>query len=132
MCGRPPVTFSKLLPILAIHHHLGKVGESAAVEFLRKKGCRVLETNFRFQHKEVDVIFLDGDVLVFGEIKTRSSLAGDFPEEAVGKRKQAAIKQVAQAYSAKHPYYAFFRFDVLSLLLHKGKLVELRHFVDAF
>lgn len=92
----------------------------------------MLETNFRFQQKEIDVIFEDGDILVFGEIKTRSSLEGDFPEEAVDHRKQAAIKQVARAYSATHPGYASFRFDVLSLFLRKGKLVDLQHFEDAF
>lgn len=117
---------------LSTSYELGKSGESAAVEFLREKGCRVLETNFRFQQKEVDVIFLDGEVLVFGEIKTRSSLDGAFPEEAVGSRKQAALKRAAGAYVAKHPGYTSFRFDVLSLLLRNGKLIELQHFEDAF
>ncbi|MFT4062389.1 MAG: YraN family protein [Edaphocola sp.] len=117
---------------MAAHRDLGKRGEDKALDLLLQKGHRVLHRNHRMGHKEVDVISLDKDVLVFTEIKTRSGTAFGFPEEAVDLRKQAHLKAAAEQYCLEHPQYPKLRFDVISLVLRNGVVHELLHFEDAF
>lgn len=114
------------------HIELGKAGEAYAHVYLRTKGHVLLEINYRFGHKEVDVISLLEDVLVFSEIKTRSSYAMGYPEQAVGARKQQWLKAAAEYYCNQYPQYGKLRFDVISILMQQGKVTELLHFEDAF
>lgn len=114
------------------HNELGKQGEILASAYLADKGHIILETNYRYAHKEIDIISLCGDVLVFTEIKARSSYAFGYPEEAVNQRKQKLLKQAAEYYCLDKPQYVKLRFDVLSLLLNKGNITEALHFEDAF
>jgi putative endonuclease len=117
---------------LSKHNELGKQGETLACTYLTDKGHLILETNFRYAHKEIDIISLCGDVLVFTEIKARSSYAFGYPEEAVNQRKQNLLKQAAEYYCLDKPQYVKLRFDVLSLLVNEGKITEALHFEDAF
>lgn len=114
------------------HNDLGKKGEQLAHHFLETKGHALLETNYRHGHKEIDVISLDGDILVFTEIKSRSSYDFGFPEEAVSLRKQNLLKLAAEYYCLQHPEYIKIRFDVISILVHKDRPPEILHFEDAF
>lgn len=111
---------------------LGKQGEAAARRFLEAKGHRLLACNYRFGHKEVDIISVCGDVLVFTEIKTRSHYRMGFPEEAVTPQKQEWLKQAAEAYCLLQPRYHKLRFDIISILMSEGAVRELLHFEDAF
>ena len=61
---------------MAAHNDLGRKGEEKAVEYLVREGYVVLECNWRFKHRELDVFCLKGDLLVVVEVKTR-----DLPEE---------------------------------------------------
>lgn len=72
---------------MAVHNELGKQGEALAVEYLRKEGYEILETNWVFQKAEVDIIALKGDVLAIVEVKTRSSLEYGLPQEFVKPKK---------------------------------------------
>lgn len=73
----------------------GSSGEKIAVDFLLKKGYRILETNFRTRFGEIDVIALDKDLVVYVEVKTRSSRQFGLPEEAVGHRKLQHLLKAA-------------------------------------
>ncbi len=114
------------------HIELGMAGEQYAHRFLQDKGHLILEVNYRFEHKEIDVISLYEDVLVFTEIKSRSSYTFGFPEEAVHQRKQKFLKAAAEYYCYNHPQYEKVRFDVISLLMKDRKAIEILHFEDAF
>ena len=114
------------------HNELGKKGETLACSYLSGKGHLILETNYRAGHKEIDVISLVKDVLVFTEIKTRSSYAFGYPEESVSLRKQNLLKLAAEAYCLDNPQYEKLRFDVLSLLIRNDEVIETIHFEDAF
>ena len=50
---------------------LGKKGESLAVKYLKERGYTIVETNFRYERAEIDVIAKEKNVLVFVEVKTR-------------------------------------------------------------
>ena len=117
---------------MAKHLVLGRSGESAACKYLQDKGHLILEQNFRYNHKEIDIISLDKDILIFTEIKSRSNYTFGFPEEAVTPRKQAMLKMAAEQYCLDHPQYLKIRFDVISILIRSGVVNEIVHFEDAF
>lgn len=114
------------------HINLGKSGESIACRYLQEKGHIVLELNFRFRHREIDIISIDKDILVFTEIKTRSGYAFGYPEEAVTPKKQGFLKTAAVQYCLNQPQYTKIRFDVISLIIQSDTVKEIIHFEDAF
>ena len=81
----------------------GKAGEDAACKMLRKNGYRILERNYRGPRYEVDIIAREGDVLVFVEVKTRSSEVEESGAYAVGPAKQTRIIRAAEHYLITHP-----------------------------
>jgi putative endonuclease len=58
---------------MAEHNELGEKGEELARNFLRKKGYKIIERNWRFGKDEIDIIAIDNDYLVIVEVKTRRS-----------------------------------------------------------
>ncbi len=110
----------------------GSQGETIAVDYLIKKNYRVLEQNYRFERGEIDIIAYDGDILVFIEVKARSSTAYGEPIEAVTRSKQKQIRKVAEGYLLEHSIEdTSCRFDVITILLNKGN-PEIEHYIDAF
>ena len=79
-------------------HITGKEGEQEAVQYLKKKGYQILETNFFCQRGEIDIIALDKQELVFIEVKTRSNSHDGNPAEAVTRQKQKHIYKTAEYY----------------------------------
>ena len=100
---------------------LGKKGEGLAVKFLRKKGYRIKECNFKTRLGEIDIIAGDGNILVFVEVKTRESLEYGHPFEAVNTRKRNKIASVALLYLKKLEEIPPCRFDVVSVYMNNGK-----------
>ena len=72
---------------MAEHNELGKLGEELAVEFLRKEGYRILETNWTFQKAEIDILAQKENILAVVEVKTRSSLDFGLPQDFVKPKK---------------------------------------------
>ena len=97
---------------------LGKWGEGQAANYLIQQGYEILERNARTRYGEIDLVaqHLDlhlsagqqagsktGQMVVFVEVKTRTSLAFGYPEQAVDRQKQAHMLAAAKAY---HPHYS--------------------------
>ncbi|MBN2614817.1 MAG: YraN family protein [Bacteroidales bacterium] len=116
---------------MAKHNLLGKEGEQLAKDFLLQKGWLLLEVNWRYEHKEVDLIFRDGNELVIVEVKTRSTDYFGNPEEAVHEAKEEHLIQAAEAYLEEHNLDLEVRYDVLAIILKNGTH-EITHIVDAF
>ncbi|MCX5705264.1 MAG: YraN family protein [Candidatus Omnitrophica bacterium] len=96
---------------------LGLVGEEAAVAFLKEKGYRILERNFKCRLGEVDIVARDNETYCFVEVKTRSSEDFGLPQEAVSRQKQAQISKAALHYlKTKKLFEKSARFDVVSVL----------------
>ena len=110
---------------------LGKKGEDLALQYLQKKGYTLLERNWRFHHKEVDIIAADGHDLVFVEVKTRSSEWFGAPEEAVDDKKQRYLMDAAEAYIRIRNMDTNIRFDVVSIILKQG-YQSIDHIEEAF
>jgi putative endonuclease len=111
---------------------LGRYGEELAQEYLTEQGLRILETNYRFHHTEVDIIAEDGDLLVFCEVKTRSDDSFGAPEQAITPLKVQQIRKVAGAYYTIHQIRdRQCRFDFIGVLVTRG-VVRLNHLRNAF
>ena len=115
------------------HLRRGKIGERAAKKFLKKQGLKFLAANFRSEHGEIDLVFRDGDCLVFAEVKTRSSETWTRPAAAVDARKKKLLSQTALEYLKllKNPEVKF-RFDIVEVLLADGAVREVRHLPNTF
>ena len=104
---------------------LGALGEKAARAFLEKRGYKVLEANFRSREGEIDLIALQREVVVFAEVKARTSHALGTPQEAVTPRKLERIKNLALEYLATHPNLPpDWRIDVLALDMDAGGRIK--------
>jgi putative endonuclease len=73
---------------------VGRYGERVALRHVAERGWEVLDTNWRGKDGELDIVALDGDVLVVIEVKTRSGHGFGHPAEAVTPRKLARIKRL--------------------------------------
>jgi len=94
---------------------LGQKGEGLAVGFLKKKGYKIITQNYKTHIGEIDIIALDGETLVFVEVKTRESTEYGQPFEAVNIRKRKKIKDVALLYLKRLKDIPPCRFDVVSI-----------------
>ncbi len=109
---------------------LGQRGEELACDFLRTRGHRILERNWRGSHLEVDVISEDGDGLHFVEVKAR--LSGDAaPEEKVDARKQRRISAAALKYLNGTGSDREVFFDVVSVVFD-GSRTQVKYFPQAW
>jgi putative endonuclease len=111
---------------------LGRVGEERAARYYREHGFRVLERNHRRPEGEIDLVVRRGRLLVFCEVKTRSSDKWGIPAEAVTPVKQLRLRRLAAGWmSDNHPGRVEVRFDVISALVGTRE-IELHHLPDAF
>ena len=93
----------------------GRMGEDAAVLYLKKQGYKILEQNYRTKSGEIDIIAKDGEDLVFVEVKTRSSEQFGTPAEAVTYYKKQSMVNSAKWYIAKYPTELNIRFDIVEV-----------------
>lgn len=108
----------------------GAYGERQALLYLQNCGYQILDVNWRYKHWEVDIIMKDSDILVFVEVKTRSSVAFGLPEDFVDTKKQKNLYRLADAYMHYVKHQGEIRFDIVSVM--KGKKIEIEHIKDAF
>ena len=111
---------------------LGQEGERIAESYLRKKGYRVVERNYRCPVGELDLILLDRRVVVFVEVKTRSDDRFGAPLESVGPRKQQKMIKTALFFLSRHRLHnRDARFDVIGISW-KGRERLVEHIQNAF
>lgn len=104
-----------------------------AESFLEREGLRILDRRFRCRMGEIDLVALDGDVVVFVEVKARRGLGFGSPTEAVVRGKQRRIARVALAWLARNGRLEDrARFDVVEVLALPGAPTRVRHVPDAF
>ncbi len=124
---------SAAMPPRASHLRIGERGEAAAVELLEANGCRILACNYRCPHGELDIIALDQGVLVFVEVKTRSSSAFGPPRDAVTPAKRRKLARSASHYMLAHlEQECAYRADIIEVALRRGAVAAVRHLKGAF
>ena len=111
---------------------LGCWGEGQAAAYLEEQGLQVVARNYRCPRGEIDLVAVDGEALVFCEVKTRRSTAYGLPQEAVSHVKQQQIIRVAAWYLNEHQWSGEILFDVVAVIGSGGARAEITWLPAAF
>ncbi len=111
---------------------LGEEGERIAEGYLKRKGYRLVERNYRCPVGELDLVVLDHSVIVFVEVKTRTDDRFGAPLESVNPRKQQKMIKAALFFLNQHRlHHREARFDVVGISL-KDQEPVVEHIQNAF
>jgi len=112
----------------------GNKGEAEAARFLEGLGYKILHWQLRGRYGELDLVTLDGETIVFVEVKTRASTAAGHPTESITLAKQGKITRSALAFLKKNRWLnRKARFDVVSIIWPKGgERPQIQHYINAF
>jgi len=117
---------------MAKHLETGQSGEFAALRYIESLGYRILAKNWRYKHLEVDIIAMDGPILLFTEVKTRRGSLYGSPSEAVSYQKQQKLDRAANLYISYIKHQGEIRFDIISILMDGSSDFQIEHIKDAF
>jgi putative endonuclease len=122
---------------MAAHNELGQWGEQVAAEYLENKGWRILHKDWKYKHKDIDIVCVDHttNTIVFVEVKTRSPGALVSGERAVTKSKRGFLVRAAEIYYRRYKKEhgeALCRFDVASAVIENGRIISVKYYVNAF
>ncbi len=110
---------------------LGDLGEQIALRFLRKNGFHIVDTNYRFNRNEIDIIYTLPEKVVFVEVKTRQTAEIGPPWKSVTRHKQNQIIKCAHQYIVSKDLDTEAQFDIISIV-HNSHGTFLEHIKDAF
>jgi putative endonuclease len=112
---------------------VGAYGERVAARLLVSSGMRLLDRNWRCELGELDIVALDGDTIVFCEVKARRGDTFGAPVEAVGPTKTRRLRALAARWLAEHPHVRGpVRFDVVSVRPRRAGAAVVEHLRGAF
>jgi putative endonuclease len=108
--------------------NLGAYGERVAAQRLVDEGMVLVDRNWRCDLGEIDLVLRDGDVLVFCEVKTRTSAAYGHPLEAVSPAKAARLQGLAVRWVEEHGVHSEgLRIDLVGVLLAERGAADVEH-----
>jgi len=116
---------------MAKHNILGHNGEDIAAIYLEKQGYIILDRDWHCGHKDLDLVALKDNTVVFAEVKTRSGTAYGQPRDAVNMRKIRRIVNSADAYIRFRCIDMDVRFDIISIVVENGEF-RIEHIMEAF
>lgn len=123
-------------PVRPHQQRLGRLSESHAARFLRRRGYRILERNFRTVGGEIDLVAFRDGVVVFVEVKGRTEPVGLDELQTVTPTKRARIISAAHGYATLKDLSredVLLRFDVIAIRYHPdGTLAAIEQVQDAF
>jgi putative endonuclease len=95
---------------------LGQLGEREAARFLKKQGMHIVARGDRAKLGEIDLVAVDQRMLVFVEVKTRTTHDAGHPADAVDRNKQKRLTRAAQGFLKRHDLEEnAARFDVIAV-----------------
>ena len=107
--------------------------ETMACDYLARKGYKILDRNVYLMRKELDIVAMEGDTIVFVEVKGRTSGSYGSPREAVGAPKRRRLVMAATAYLKKRRLLERpCRFDVVGIRLDARGRPDFSHVENAF
>jgi putative endonuclease len=108
--------------------NLGAYGERVAAQRLVGQGMVLVDRNWRCDKGEIDLVLREGDVLVFCEVKTRTSAAYGHPLEAVSPTKSERLRQLAERWVEEHQARPNgIRIDLVGVLLAERGAADVEH-----
>lgn len=96
---------------------LGQEGEDLASQIIEKDGLKILVRNFRCPIGEMDIIAIEGERLIFIEVRTRSTQKFGWGEESIQPKKRIRLQRIAEYYilSRKYKEWPPIRFDLIAI-----------------
>ncbi|MBF1488200.1 YraN family protein [Prevotella pallens] len=116
---------------MALHNETGKWGEQIACEYLMREGYRIVERDWKYGQRDIDIVAIENDVYIFVEVKTRRNEQFANADTAVTPQKIRSISIAANAYIKGHCLNREIRFDIITIVGVPDKY-EIRHVKDAF
>tara|TARA_A200000113_G_C8575513_1_gene260821 strand:+ start:18 stop:368 length:351 start_codon:yes stop_codon:yes gene_type:complete len=116
---------------MALHNNLGRLGENIAKDFLKQKGFIIIALNWRHLHYEIDIVARHQNILVFVEVKTRSTFKYGFPDESIDHKKENRLREAAEIYIEQKDLHNEIRFDIVSIVKNNFE-EKVYHITDAF
>lgn len=106
----------------------GKLGENAAVEYLKKKRYKILARNWRNKWGEIDIVTKHKKRTVFVEVKALQNAQNFLPEDQIDEKKKAQLVKMAQIYllQNKLPLETPHQIDIIAIGLTDGE-PKIRH-----
>ncbi|MCJ7435385.1 MAG: YraN family protein [Anaerolineales bacterium] len=109
---------------------IGQWGESIAAGYLAGRGCKIIARNVRTPFGEIDIVAKQGDVILFVEVKARTSNKMGLPEESITTRKKEHMLAAAGHYAAEHEI-DHWQIDVISVEGKPGDKPIITYFENA-
>ncbi|WP_124727613.1 YraN family protein [Staphylospora marina] len=112
----------------------GRAGEEAAARFLSRKGLNILDRNWSSRLGELDLVAVDGDTLVFVEVRTTGGDRFGHGFQSVDLNKQRKVRRLAAQYLQMHRLHDRpVRFDVVSVRVDRNlEVLHVEHIPGAF
>ena len=109
---------------------MGSLGENLSCRFLERSGFKIIARNWRNGHDEIDIIAIDGDILVFVEVRLRKSNALVNGYQSISTHKKEALRRACESYLEKFASdVATYRFDVIDVEYDYGtETSKINHF----
>ena len=117
---------------MAAHNELGKWGEEMAARYLLDNGYAILERDWHYGRRDLDIIASKDGLLVIVEVRTRSNMTYMQPEESVDYHKIRSISIAANSYVKTNRINASLRFDIIEVIGSPDSEYQIRHITDAF
>jgi len=117
---------------MTYQRRIGNFGETIAADFLTDQGYQLLDQNFITPYGELDLVFLDSGIVVFVEVKTRTTNTFGSPESSVTEKKLERIQNAALLWLQAHPEIKDdWRVDVIAIILNtSGTVKDIKHFIN--
>ena len=116
---------------MAVHNELGAWGEELAAAFLEGKDYVIVERDWKTGHRDLDIIALNGETLVFVEVKTRRNRVFGEPEEAIDYRKLQNLRLAINHFVKSRRVNRDFRLDVITVVgTPVGGPPQISHIID--
>ena len=115
---------------MATHNDMGKWGEDLAEAYLERRGYIIVERDWKSGRRDIDIIALDNDVVVFVEVKTRRNRLFGEPEDAIDYRKRQNLQQAINHYVKFRNIRQEIRFDIISVVGTIGTEPDIQHIQD--
>lgn len=116
---------------MAEHNDLGILGERLALEYLVEQEFEIIANNYRFEKAEIDIIAKKDGLIVFIEVKSRTSLEYGSLENFVSQKQQHQIIHAAQGYITSNNVDLEARFDIITVLVNNNSH-KIEHISAAF
>ena len=115
------------------NYQKGKLGETIALNFLKKRAYQLIKSNFQTRFGEIDLICAKDKRLIFVEVKLRIGDELGIPEEMINPAKVFQIQKTAQHFLQNNPQlasqYSSYQIDAVCIVLNQDKsIARINHY----